>query len=65
MDGIFLYFLIILQNYTAVSKFISFDNQPPWAVASPTAVGHNGCRRRLQEPHGGRQLPSTAVGYLR
>jgi hypothetical protein len=31
----FIYFLIILQNYTIVSKI--------------------GCRRRLQDPHGGRQ----------
>jgi hypothetical protein len=37
----FFYFLIILQNYTIVLKFIRFDNQPPCATAA--AVSHGGC----------------------
>jgi hypothetical protein len=58
-------FLIILQNYTTVSKFISYDIQPPgpwclmaqqpWVTAvEPTAVG----------PHGREGQPPwpTAVG---
>jgi hypothetical protein len=38
--GIFNIFLIILQNYTFVSKFINFDNQPSCVLAA--AVGHGG-----------------------
>jgi hypothetical protein len=45
-------FLIILQNYTIVLKFIRFNN--PTAVEGPTVVAHGGWpyyrwRRRLQE----------------
>jgi hypothetical protein len=36
----FILVLIILQNYTTVSKFSSFDNQPPCATA--VTVGHGG-----------------------
>jgi hypothetical protein len=39
----YLYFLLILQNYTTVLKFIRFDHQPPWptAVGGLTAVAHS------------------------
>jgi hypothetical protein len=48
--GFLKYFLIILQNYTTVSKFIRFDHQTPWRTAAtvghdgsgPTAVAHDG-----------------------
>jgi hypothetical protein len=39
---VLIYFLIILQNYTTVSKFIRFDNQP--LCVTSTAVDHGGCR---------------------
>jgi hypothetical protein len=34
------YFLIILQNYTTVSKFIRFDQQTPWRTAA--VMDHGG-----------------------
>jgi hypothetical protein len=33
---------MILQNYTTVSKFVSFDNQSSWPTA--TVVAHGGLR---------------------
>jgi hypothetical protein len=64
----FIYFLIILQKYTTVSKFYSIDNHSPWPTAisgltvvghggSEVAVGYGGGRRRLQCPHGGMKPP--------
>jgi hypothetical protein len=65
--NLFIYFLIILQNYTMVPKFYSFDNQSSWATAAFVAHGdfwsnRRGPRqfgkchgpRRLQYPHGSR-----------
>jgi hypothetical protein len=55
----FYIFLIILQNYTTVSKFIRFDNQPPWATAATVATVVRSNRRsprrlgqRLRAPTG-------------
>jgi hypothetical protein len=64
----YIYFLIILQKYTTVSKFYSIDNYSPWptAVSGLTVMGHSGAevavgygggRRRLQCPHGGMKPP--------
>jgi hypothetical protein len=69
-------FLIILQNYTAVSKFYIFDNhspwRPPWAAAvwgsnrrGPWRFGNRRGLRRLQYPHGGRKPPCNRRGPRR
>jgi hypothetical protein len=41
-DNFYYIFLTILQIYTTVSKFYSFDNHSSWptAVSGLTAVGH-------------------------
>jgi hypothetical protein len=42
---IYIYILIILQNYTTISKFTSFDNQPSCATAvGPTATAPTGVK---------------------
>jgi hypothetical protein len=60
----FFIFLIILQNYTTVWKFIKFDHQPSWAtaVAGPTAIAHGGWAN-AHGPHGreGQPLWTTTV----
>jgi lipid-A-disaccharide synthase-like uncharacterized protein len=63
---IFWYFLIILQNYTTVSKFIRFNDQTPWrtAVEGPTTVAHGGLTkgRGLNGREGQPPWPKTVVG---
>jgi hypothetical protein len=55
---IYLYcYLFILQKYTTLSKFISFDHQTPWRTAA--AVGHGGWR----PTEGGIAAHAAAVGH--
>jgi hypothetical protein len=55
-----MYFLIILQNYMTVSKFVSFDNQSPWPTAA--AVAHGGLANVVA--HGGCRKPTAAGSHL-
>jgi hypothetical protein len=58
----FLCFLIILQNYRTVSKFIRFNHQTPWAttVEGPTVVAHDGLTNGRGSNSAGRP---AAVGH--
>jgi hypothetical protein len=58
MEICYLYFLFILQNYTAVSKFINFDHQTPWRTAA--TVGHGGWSLTAVA-HGRRQAAAHAA----
>jgi hypothetical protein len=65
---LFILFKFILQKYTTVSKFISFDHQPPWCTAA--AMGHvvwrtnrRGPRRLGQRPRAQRVGRPTAVAH--
>jgi hypothetical protein len=41
-------FLIHFEKYTIVSKFISFDHQPPWRTAA--AMGHDVWKSNRRDP---------------
>jgi hypothetical protein len=49
----YLYFLIILQNYATVLKFIRFDTQPPWPTTTrvrSTVAGPTGGKAGRRDP---------------
>jgi hypothetical protein len=61
----YIYFLIILQKNTTVSKFYSFDNHSPWPTVA--VVAHNSFRsnRRWPRRFGSRPWALTGVEVSR
>jgi hypothetical protein len=49
-------FLLLLQNYTTVPKFIRFDHQTSWCTVGLTVVAHGRRLAAAGNRHGPRRL---------